>query len=298
MGVSCPASAAAVDASHPSSSGASPRSSCGSRGSLDGLDRNTSPSLPDRRRGPAATAGGTGARNRCTRPARGRSFLAHYATRVATTPEDPPAAAATYRQSGFPAIPGAADILLIRHGESQAYTPGIPFPMADGHGDPPLAPNGHEQAKLLADRLASAAIDAIYVTTLRRTAAVEPDLREVHLGEWEGGEYRQRVAEHDPLVMEAFSQERWDVIPGAESPVALSARVREAIERIALARRGQRVAVFAHGGVIGEVLAQASGSRPFAFITSDNASISRLIVTDERWFVRAFNDTAHLECSA
>jgi len=231
---------------------------------------------------------------------------------VATTPEDLPAAAATYRQSGFPAIPGAADILLIRHGESQAYTPGIPFPMADGHGDPPLAPNGHEQAKLLADRLASAAIDAIYVTTLRRTAqtaaplaerlgltpAVEPDLREVHLGEWEGGEYRQRVAEHDPLVMEAFSQERWDVIPGAESPVALSARVRGAIERIALARRGQRVAVFAHGGVIGEVLAQASGSRPFAFITSDNASISRLIVTDERWFVRAFNDTAHLECSA
>jgi 2,3-bisphosphoglycerate-dependent phosphoglycerate mutase len=47
--------------------------------------------------------------------------------------------------------------------------------------------------------------------------------------------------------------------------------------------------------VIGEVLAQASGSRPFAFITSDNASISRLIVTDERWFVRTFNDTAHLQ---
>ena len=201
------------------------------------------------------------------------------------------------------------DILLIRHGESQAYTPGVPFPMAGGHGDPPLAPNGHEQAKLLADRLASASIDAIYVTTLRRTAqtaaplaerlgltpAVEPDLREVHLGEWEGGEYRQRVAEHDPLVMEAFSQQRWDVIPGAENPAALSARVRGAIERIARAHRDQRIAVFAHGGVIGEVLAQASGSRPFAFITSDNASISRLIVTDERWFVRTFNDTAHLQ---
>jgi probable phosphoglycerate mutase len=181
--------------------------------------------------------------------------------------------------------------------------------MAGGHGDPPLAPNGHEQAKLLADRLASVSIDAIYVTTLRRTAqtaaplaerlgltpAVEPDLREVHLGEWEGGEYRQRVAEHDPLVMEAFSQQRWDVIPGAENPAGLSARVRGAIERIARAHRDQRVAVFAHGGVIGEVLAQASGARPFAFITSDNASISRLIVTGERWFVRTFNDTAHLQ---
>jgi probable phosphoglycerate mutase len=227
---------------------------------------------------------------------------------VATTSEDPPAVPATYRQSSFPAIPGAVDILLIRHGESQEYTPGIPFPLMDGHGDPPLAPNGHEQAKLLADRLASAPIDAIYVTTLRRTAqtaaplaerlgltpAVEPDLREVHLGEWEGGEYRQRVAERDPLVMEAFTQERWDVIPGAESPATVSARVRGAIERIARAHREQLVAVFAHGGVIGEVLAQASGSRPFAFVASDNASISRLIVTDERWFVRAFNDTAHL----
>jgi probable phosphoglycerate mutase len=85
------------------------------------------------------------------------------------------------------------------------------------------------------------------------------------------------------------------VIPGAENPAGLSARVRGAIERIARAHRDQRLAVFAHGGVIGEVLAQASGSRPFAFITSDNASISRLIVTDERWFVRTFNDTAHLQ---
>ena len=120
------------------------------------------------------------------------------------TSEDPAQSAATfrtYRQSGFPKLPGAVDILLIRHGESQAYTPGIPFPMADGHGDPPLAPEGHEQAKLLADRLASASIDAIYVSSLCRTAqtaaplaerlgltpTVEPEFREVHLGEWEGG---------------------------------------------------------------------------------------------------------------
>ena len=228
------------------------------------------------------------------------------------TSEDPAQSAAafrTYRQSGFPMIPGAVDILLIRHGESQAYTPGIPFPMADGHGDPPLAPEGHEQAKLLADRLASASIDAIYVSSLCRTAqtaaplaerlaltpTVEPEFREVHLGEWEGGEYRQRVAERDPLVMEVFAQERWDVIPGAESSEAFAARVRGGIERVTAAHPDQLVAVFAHGGVIGEALAQASGARPFAFLTADNASISRLVVTPGRWFVRCFNDTAHLE---
>jgi len=47
--------------------------------------------------------------------------------------------------------------------------------------------------------------------------------------------------------------------------------------------------------VIGQVLALASGSRPFAFVTSDNGSISRLVVSGERWIVRGYNDTAHLE---
>jgi 2,3-bisphosphoglycerate-dependent phosphoglycerate mutase len=239
----------------------------------------------------------------------GQIFRAHYATAVATTSEDQPQAQPVYRQSGFPHFPGAVDFLLIRHGESQPYTPGNPFPLAAGHGDPPLAPEGHEQAKLLAGRLASARIDAIYVTSLRRTAqtaaplaerlgltpVVEPELREVHLGDWEAGEYRQRVAEQDPVVREAFTKERWDVIPGAEASATFSARVRGAIERIAAAHHDQQVAVFVHGGVIGEVLAQASGSRPFAFLTADNASISRLVVSGDRWFVRGFNDVAHLE---
>jgi 2,3-bisphosphoglycerate-dependent phosphoglycerate mutase len=227
---------------------------------------------------------------------------------VATTSEDPPAAPLVYRQSGFPHFPGAVDILLIRHGESQPYLAGVPFPLAGGHGDPPLAPEGHEQAKLLADRLASARIDAIYVTSLQRTVqtaaplaerlgltvVVEPELREVHLGDWEAGEYRQRVAQQDPVVREAFTTERWDVIPGAEASATFAARVRGGIERIAAAHHDQQVAVFTHGGVIAEVLAQASGSRPFAFLSADNASISRLVVSGDRWFVRGFNDVAHL----
>ena len=47
----------------------------------------------------------------------------------------------------------------------------------DGHGDPPLDPVGVQQAELLADRLQHEQVDAIYVTTLTRTAetaAAEP----------------------------------------------------------------------------------------------------------------------------
>jgi len=227
---------------------------------------------------------------------------------VVTSPEDPNLAPAGYPQSGFPDIPGSAEILLIRHGQSEPYLPGTPFPLMDGHADPGLTPRGHEQAERLAGRLASARIDAIYVSTLRRTAQtaaplaarlglapkVEPELREVHLGDWEGGEYRQRVAEHDPIVRQVFEQERWEVIPGAETSAALAARVRAAIDRLAAAHAGHRIAVFCHGGVIGQALAMASGSRPFAFLSADNGSISRLLVTGQRWIVRGFNDTAHL----
>ncbi len=200
------------------------------------------------------------------------------------------------------------DLLLIRHGQSEAYVEGRPFPLIDGHGDPPLSALGRDQAGKVADRVAGAGIDAIYVTTLCRTAqtaaplaerlglapVVEPDLREVNLGEWEGGLYRKMVAEFHPIAQRMFAEERWDVIPGAESLVSFDGRVRAAIGRLAAAHPSQRVAVFTHGGVIGQALALASGSRPFAFNAADNASISRLIVTADRWFVRSFNDTAHL----
>ena len=216
--------------------------------------------------------------------------------------------AAAYRQRPMPVPPGALDLILVRHGQSEAYT-GTPFPLTGGHGDPPLSALGLRQAERVSHRLAGAGLDAIYVTTLRRTAqtaaplaarlgltpVVEADLREVHLGEWEAGLYRKMVAERHPIAQRMFAEERWDVIPGAESLVSFDGRVRAAIGRLLAAQGGQRVAAFTHGGVIGQALALAAGSRPFAFNGADNASISRLIVTGDRWWVRGYNDTAHLE---
>jgi probable phosphoglycerate mutase len=213
-----------------------------------------------------------------------------------------------YRQVRFSAAPGSATLLLVRHGESEEAELDRPFPVVDGHGDPALAPVGRRQAEAVCARLATEGVDAIVVTTLRRTAEtaaplaaalgltplVEPALREVHLGEWEGGAYRQRVMEGDPIARSMFATQRWDAIPGAESNEAFAARVRSGIERIAAAHRDQRVAVFAHGGTIGTVLALASGSAPFAFVGADNGSISEVVVAAEHWAVRRFNDVSHL----
>jgi len=214
----------------------------------------------------------------------------------------------TYRQHRYHAPAGATELLVVRHGASEPAVAGRPFPLVDGHGDPALAPEGREQAERVGRRLADQRIDAIYVTSLRRTAetaaplaertgltpVVEADLREVHLGDWEGGQFRVRVAQGDPIVARMFAEERWDVIPGAEPAEAYAARVAAGLGRIVAGHPGRRVAVFTHGGVIGEILRQATGCRPFAFVGGDNAGISHLVATGGRWVVRRFNDTDHL----
>ena len=213
-----------------------------------------------------------------------------------------------YRQYRFSLPPGATDILLIRHGESQPIRPGVEVPLFEGQSDPPLDPRGELEAHCVADRLADQHLDAIYVSPLQRThqtaaplaqrlglePSVEPDIREVFLGEWEGPAFRVNVTEGNPVAQQMFEQERWDVIPGAESSEALAERLKRGISRIAQAHPDRRVAVFAHGGVIGAILAMATGSRPFAFIAADNASISHLVITQDRWILRRFNDTGHL----
>ena len=213
-----------------------------------------------------------------------------------------------YRQSRFVRPPGACELLLVRHGESAPARDDQPFPLVDGQGDPELAPAGREQAFRVAERLEHEDISAIYVTTLRRTAQtaaplaahlgleprIEPDLREVGLGEWEGGSFRRHVAEGHPVAQRMLEEQRWDVIPGAEPGDLFAARVRTAVTRIAAEHTDETVVVVSHGGVIGQILAEAAGAQGFTFVGSDNAAISHLVVSGDRWIIRRYNDTAHL----
>jgi probable phosphoglycerate mutase len=213
-----------------------------------------------------------------------------------------------HRQLKFVAPPGAARILLVRHGESAAFREDAPFGLVDGHADPPLHADGERQAQLVAARLAEEPLAAIYVTPLQRTMqtaaplaallglepGVEPDLREVHLGEWEMGGLRRHTREGHPLVAQILAEQRWDVVPGAEPADDFAARVRAGVERIAAAHPDETVAAFVHGGVIGQALSHATGARRLAFAAADNASISEVVVAGDLWLVRRFNDTAHL----
>jgi probable phosphoglycerate mutase len=214
-----------------------------------------------------------------------------------------------FKQETYQAPSGSTELILVRHGQSEAVIEGQSLPLVDGHGDPPLSEEGRRQAEAVGARLAGEQVDAIYVSSLCRThqtaaplasrlgitPTIDPDLREVFLGEWEGGAFRQKVADRDPVAVQMFVEQRWDVIPGAESSAALGARLRAAVERIAAAHPGERVVVVSHGGAIGELLRQATNSDPWAFVGADNASISHLVVAAEAWRLRRFNDTSHLE---
>ena len=212
------------------------------------------------------------------------------------------------RQHRFQPPTGAADLLLIRHGETQAAVRGQSFPMVEGQGDPTLRPEGEAQAKAVARRLQTEPIKAIYVTTMQRThqtaaplasalgltPKVERDLREVHLGDWDGGEFRFRAAQNDPAFLRARAKECWGELPGAETAAALQVRVRAGLLRIAAAHADQLVAVVVHGGVIGAALSVATGSRNFGFNGADNGSISRLVIKGDQMILRGFNDVSHL----
>jgi len=219
-----------------------------------------------------------------------------------------------YRQRRFALPENATEIVLVRHGASEPAVPGVPFAIVDGHSDPALEePTGHEQAAAVAAALGGDGadpIDALFTTGLTRTVqtaaplaaaiGIEPvaihALREVFLGEWEGGEFRIRMHTGDPTAMRVLTEQRWDVVPGAESAVALAARVRAGIEDIVTrVGPGRRAVAFVHGGIIGEVCREATDSRPFAFVHAENCSITRLVIyPGDHWLLRSFNDTTHL----
>jgi probable phosphoglycerate mutase len=219
--------------------------------------------------------------------------------------------AESYPQRAFTPPPDATEIVLIRHGASAAAVPGEPFETLEGQSDPPLAPEGRQQAERVADRLAGERFTHLFVTPLKRTQEtaaplaaatglepiVVPELREVGLGEWEGGELRIRAAERDPMFFEVIAAESWDVIPGAEPAADFAERVSRGLRTIVeQVGPGAKAAAVVHGGVIGELCRQATSSRPFAFVHADNCSITRLVVfAGGRQLVRSFNDTAHLE---
>jgi probable phosphoglycerate mutase len=205
----------------------------------------------------------------------------------------------------FPTDAFRTELLLIRHGQSAPIVPG-----ASDSADPPLSELGRRQAGALADRVGGRRFDAIYASHLARaveTASAlasergqpvveDEDLREVELGEWSNGGYRQRAAANDPEFLRFVAAGRWDLIPGCEGDGPFRHRVMTTVHRLASAHPEQTLAVVCHGGVINAFLAEILGIERSTFTPVENTSVTvvRFDQPTDHWLVVTINDATHL----
>lgn len=194
---------------------------------------------------------------------------------------------------------------FIRHAESVSNA----AERWQGQTDSPLSDRGREQARALAERLASRTFDRVVASDLTRAAEtaralgrpvdVDPTWREIHLGRWEGLT-RSEVAERFPDELEALARGEDIDIGGGESWGAVATRglaaFRELVESSA---PNARVCVVSHGGILSEVVARAIGlerARPRSLGRLSNTSITEVVVhAGAEGAVTRYNDALHAE---
>ena len=118
-----------------------------------------------------------------------------------------------------------------------------------------------------------------------------PDIREIHLGEWQGLSFEE-VDDRFPGLRETRHADIVNYrIPGSETVAELSARVVPAVEEIAGRHRGESVAIVAHAGPNRMVLCHALGVplKHIFHIQQDYGAINVLDFSAEGAVVRLMN---------
>ncbi|MGH7289295.1 MAG: histidine phosphatase family protein [Myxococcota bacterium] len=157
-------------------------------------------------------------------------------------------------------------ILLVRHGETDGASSIRYF----GSTDVDLSDAGRAEMRRVAMELAPRRVDLWLASNLRRSwsaaaivsrgasVRIEPELREIHFGQWEGLT-REEIAARDPVLYQDWQAgaEGFEY-PGGEARAAFRARVGRALERLIASNARFAVGVL-HKGVIREVARQLTG---------------------------------------
>lgn len=202
-------------------------------------------------------------------------------------------------------------LLLVRHGETDDNKSLI-FQGQEGRG---LNAQGREQAARLAARLAGgrgrpAQLYASDLERARETAEIlgralglaprlDPELREVRLGAWQGLS-QDEVAARFPEEWEAWRRGLDGRRGGGESYAELGDRMDRALGRIAAAHAGETVAIVSHGAAIKMAVARVlgvavAGLRAFRVpVNTGVTMLEREGDEDARFRLVVWNDAAHL----
>lgn len=160
-------------------------------------------------------------------------------------------------------------LYLIRHAQAE----GNRDKCFQGNIDSQLSQLGRLQLDYLAERCRTLPIGRIYTSPLKRAyqtalavnrhlalpLEIEPDVREIDCGQWEGLPYAQ-LEERWPEERRIWREEPWRFqSPGGESMQQVYDRVSAAIRRIAAENEGGSVAVVCHGCALRNLYAFVQG---------------------------------------
>ena len=182
-----------------------------------------------------------------------------------------------------------------------------------GQTDVPLNETGTLHAALLAQRLSTNVIHAIYSSDLSRAMTTakaiaeaqqltpvlhsDPRWRELSFGDWEGMTYQEMSAQ-SPELFDAWMKDSLTIsTPNGETHRQLAERVKSAFDEIKAKHDDETVLVVGHSGSIQTLLALTLGvdlSRYWQFRVSQT-SLSELTVYEDAVTLNLFNDISHLD---
>jgi len=198
-------------------------------------------------------------------------------------------------------------LLLVRHG----VTTWNAQHRYQGHTNVPLSEVGVRQAVALAERLSAEEIHTLYSSDLDRArttarliaqrhdlpVCLEPRLREIHFGAWEGLSYQQ-IQERYAEEYKAWKADPMSVAPpGGETLAQVAERVRAVLDQLAVRHLNETVLITAHGGVLQVLLCLVLGLEPRGRwqFRLDNTSLSEVLLYEEGGVLTKLNDTVHLD---
>lgn len=198
-------------------------------------------------------------------------------------------------------------LLLVRHGETVWNY----ISRYQGHSDIELSAKGREQARLLANRLQTEKIKAVYSSDLKRafeTASIlalphnlpvkaTKELREINFGAWEGLTYQEIMEQYSDLATKWYQYPGQVRIPGGESFTDVKERAFNTILELTRQNDPGTIIVVAHGGTIRAVicgLLDIDLNHAFQF-RQDNAALNIIEYHQEGFIVLSLlNGISHL----
>jgi len=163
------------------------------------------------------------------------------------------------------------ELWLVRHGQTDWNVEG----RYQGQADRPLNEIGIRQARDLARKISDVKFAAIYSSDLQRAFStakiladerevkVDPRLREIHQGEWEG----QLFSVIRERYVDFFEDRRENPLesrpPGGESLKEVAERVKSCVDEIAARHPGERILIVSHGLAIATLIVASLGM-PFS----------------------------------